>query len=135
MIAVDTSVVVASFAGWHTQHDAAMRATTGDVVIPAQAFLESYAVLTRLPSPHRVPPAIAAEYLTRRFPEDRVLQPGVDIVARLPHRCQEAGLLGGATYDALIGLTCLDAGAELRTLDRRSLRTHRALGVDVRLIS
>jgi len=135
LIAIDTSVVVAAFASWHDRHGEARRVAAGDVYLPAQVFLEAYAVLTRLPAPHRIPAWIAAEFLRRRFPHEVLLHPDPDVVARLPTICAEAGLSGGATYDALIGLTCLGVGAELYTLDRRSLRNHRALGVDIRLVA
>lgn len=133
MIAVDSSVVVAAFATWHEHHEAAIRTMGTEPMIADHALLEGYAVLTRLPSPHRAPTGIVVTYLELVFPSDRVLTPPHGVITTLPRRCYEAGLGGGATYDALIGLTCADAGAELVTLDLRSLRNLQALGVPARL--
>ena len=135
MIAVDTSVIVAAFATWHDQHDVAIRSLAGDRVSPSHVVLETYSVLTRLPSPHRVPSGIAMSYLETTFPRDRIIYPSSDAIAGLPRRCHEAGLSGGATYDAVVGVTCLEHDAELLTLDRRSLRNHQALGVSARLVA
>lgn len=135
MIAVDTSVVVAGFASWHEHHAAAIRALAGDRYVPAQALLETYSVLTRLPSPHRVPSGIVATYLEMRFPFQFIIFPPPLAITTLPRRCHEAGISGGATYDAVVGVTCLEHDAELLTLDRRSLRNHQALGVTARLVA
>jgi predicted nucleic acid-binding protein len=66
--AVDTSVVVAALLGWHEAHEPARRAlerglAAERIVMPAPALLEAYAVMTRLPSPHRIRPADAAALL------------------------------------------------------------------------
>jgi predicted nucleic acid-binding protein len=133
VIAVDTSIIVAGFASWHEQHAEAVRALAGDRVVPGQVLLETYAVLTRLPSPHRVPSGIAMTFLEMMFPQRQIILPSPKTVATLPRHCHEAGLGGGATYDALVGATCLEHDAELITLDRRSLKNHQILGVNVRL--
>ena len=135
MIAVDTSVLVAGFASWHEQHAAALRTLAGDRFVPSHVVLETYAVLTRLPSPHRAPSGIVMTFLETMFPQHRILFPSSEAIATLPRRCHEAGLSGGATYDAVVGITCLEHDAELVTLDRRSLRNHQALGVTARLAS
>ena len=133
MIAVDTSVIVAGFASWHDQHLPARRALGADRLVPGHVLLETYSVLTRLPSPHRVPSEIAMTYLEMMFPRKQIIFPSPDTIAALPRLCHEAGLSGGATYDAVVGVTCLEHNAELVTLDRRSLRNHQALGVTARL--
>jgi PII-like signaling protein len=45
----------------------------------------------------------------------------------------QAGVRGGAVYDALVGWTAAHASAELLTLDARAMATYRALGVSARL--
>lgn len=133
MIAIDTSITVAAFASWHEQHALALRALAGDRLVPGHVLLETYSVLTRLPAPHRVPSGIAMTYLEAMFPKKQIIFPSPDTIATLPRVCHEAGLTGGAAYDAVVGLTCLEHNAELITLDRRSLRNHQALGVTARL--
>ncbi len=41
----------------------------------------------------------------------------------------DSQIIGGATYDALIGLTARESGAELLSCDRRAAVTYEALGV------
>ena len=132
MRAADTSVLVAAFASWHDRHHAAA-AAMGDTVLIGHCVLECYSVLTRLPAPHRASAAIAAAYVAR-LGVGRVLVPTPEVVAALPTRLAEAGISGGATYDALVAATALAAGAELLTLDERAYRTYRAIGAPFRTL-
>lgn len=134
MIALDTSVVVAALLDWHEAHEPARRAANGGA-IPAHALLESYSVLTRLPAPHRVGPDVARSLLAGWFPSERILLPGSGLVRSIVDRLAEAGIGGGAAYDALIGLTAADHGAELRTRDQRAAVTYDALSVPYRLVT
>jgi predicted nucleic acid-binding protein len=43
----------------------------------------------------------------------------------------DAGLRGGALYDALIAATALEHGATLLSADRRAREAYEAIGVDV----
>ena len=70
--AADTSVIVASLLTWHEHHAPSRRAleTAMDdapLVIPVPALVESYAVLTRLPAPHRLSPRDAHVLLRENF--------------------------------------------------------------------
>ena len=65
----DTSAVVAAFASWHENHEAARRALDGGLNLIAHCALESYSVLTCLPPPHRASGTVVREYLEARFPE------------------------------------------------------------------
>lgn len=126
--AFDSSVVVASLLAAHAAHGAALAAVEnvldeeGSFLLPAHAALESYAVLTRLPSPHRLAPADAA----------RLLRETCGVHARLaaappPARFWDlldafaaAGVAGGRAYDALILRTARHGGAtRLLTLNPR----------------
>lgn len=98
MIAIDTSVAVAALAGWHAAHEAARR-LAADAAIPAHARLETYSVLTRLPSPHRFAPDVAARLLERWFPPDEVLVPSDELSRTVVERCLESGIDGGAVND------------------------------------
>lgn len=135
MIAIDTSVVVPAFAAWHEAHRTAIALLAEEPVVPAQVAIEAYAVLTRLPAPHRVPAAIVAEYLERVFPSGRRLAASPGVQAALPERCAALGIDGGAVYDALIAAIAVDHGATLVTRDHRALATYRAMGTTVRLAS
>lgn len=133
MNALDTSVVVAAVLSWHEAHEAARRAAIG-AGLAAHALLESYSVLTRLPAPHRLAPEVAGALLAGWFPPERVLVPAPAVMRSIVPRLAEAGIGGGAVYDALIGLTAAEHGAELRTRDHRAAATYDALSVPYRLV-
>ena len=44
-----------------------------DMVIPAHSLVESYAVMTRLPAPHRVAPADAVQLLRENFADVKIV--------------------------------------------------------------
>lgn len=128
MTALDSSVVVPALTRWHQAHDEARLAAAGGS-LPARALIESYAVLTRLPGPHRLSPEVTAQLLGAWFPGDRVLDPGPGFAAALAARLAAAGISGGASYDALVGLTAAEHGMELTTRDRRAEVTYKRLGI------
>jgi predicted nucleic acid-binding protein len=132
--AIDTSVAVAAFATWHESHDRALRAVAAGAALPAPCALEVYAVLTRLPPPHRAAPEIVRDFLAATFPGDR-LTLTKESAARLIETLVERGVAGGATYDAVIGLIARDAGATLVTLDARALPTYERMGTAAELVA
>jgi predicted nucleic acid-binding protein len=134
MMAVDTSVVVAAFASWHESHAAAARVVAGRPDLVAPAALEAYAVLTRLPPPHRAGGAIVRDFLERAFPRHPLTLP-VDRVAGLVGELVAAGVSGGATYDAVIAITAAQHHRRLVTLDARARTTYERIGVEVSFIS
>lgn len=134
MIALDTSVVVAALLGWHEAHEQARSAARGGGV-PAHALLESYAVLTRLPAPHRVASRVASSLIAGWFPPEQIFVPSAELARSVVERLAAAGIGGGAAYDALVGLTAAEHGAELRTRDRRAAVTYDALSVPYRLVT
>lgn len=133
MRAVDTSVLVAAFASWHERHQLAFRALR-DARLIGHVVVETYSVLTRLPPPHRVAPETVVDFL-RALTDQPPLTPSPRLLTELPPRLARAGLTGGASYDALIGATAAEAGAELVSLDVRAVQTYRALEVRYRLLS
>ena len=134
MIAVDTSVVVAAFASWHEGHRTAVQALARAPRVPAHVLVETYSVLTRLPPPHRSPPAIVAAFLTERFPEAPLtLAPRAYV--RLIGRAAEADITGGSLYDALVAATVAQARARLLTRDRRAAATYERIGIDYELLT
>jgi predicted nucleic acid-binding protein len=132
--ALDSSVVIAAFAPWHEAHSVGRRAVTSDAVIPAHVATETYAVLTRMPEPFRMDPATVAEYLARQW-GGRVIAPDAELYETLTGAAAAAGVTGGGTYDALVGLTAQRFGHELLSLDLRAERTYRSLGVAYRLLA
>ncbi len=122
MNAVDSSVVIAGFASWHEHHDKARAALESAPYLIAHCALESYAVLTRLPAPHRASPKIVVEYLRAQFPNDPISlsTPTVTLIEEL----YGLGISGGAVYDGLIAMTARSHHATLLTLDRRAEPTY-----------
>ncbi|MDN5795399.1 MAG: type II toxin-antitoxin system VapC family toxin [Intrasporangium sp.] len=127
----DTSVLIPAFLSWHEHHEVA-RETVGDLpVVPAHVLLETYSVLTRLPAPHRLAPAVVLDGLGGLTSHLLVLSADryLGTLAELAVR----GIKGGAVYDGLIAATAKEHGRRLVTLDRRALPTYEAVGVTVRL--
>jgi len=132
-LAPDTSVIVAAFASWHESHAPAREAMDQGVVLIAHCALETYSVLTRLPSPHRVGADVAAMFLRLRFSGDPLVLPA-SVQRSVVSRFAEAGVSGGAVYDGLIAATALHHGARLLTLDARAEPTYARVGALFRRI-
>ncbi len=78
----------------------------------AHALAEAYAVLTRLPAPHRLAPADALAILEGNFPQAaRVVALDVEGYRSVLRRAGKTGISGGRTYDALIGECAVKAKA------------------------
>ncbi len=128
MIAVDTSVVIAALLAWHEHHARAARAleralaSPGGVLLPVATLVESYAVMTRLPPPHRISPAVALELLETNFRDLRMATLASRDSWPLLTRLAGEGFGGGITYDAVIAETAHEAGAKsLLTLNVRDI--------------
>jgi predicted nucleic acid-binding protein len=127
VIALDTSCIIALLCGWHEHHRATLalvdRRLDGGatIALAAPALIEAYAVLTRLPAPHRLAPADAAALLRENFREQGravALSPG-DYWSLLDTAPAE-GIYGGRTYDAVIAACARKAGArEILSLNAR----------------
>jgi predicted nucleic acid-binding protein len=69
----DTSCMIAAVCSWHEHHEAAADeierrlAGRAKMIVAAPALVEVYAVLTRLPSPHRLSPQTAVSLLENNF--------------------------------------------------------------------
>jgi predicted nucleic acid-binding protein len=133
VIAIDTSVAVAALVGWHSAHRSARRAAAG-AQIPAHARLETYSVLTRMPGSDRLGADVAADLLANWFPANKILAPSPKLGRSIVERCFQAGIEGGAVYDALIGLTVAEAKGTLLTRDERAARTYRSLDIDFQIM-
>jgi predicted nucleic acid-binding protein len=134
LIAVDTSVVVAGFASWHEDHEAAASVLARKPRLPAHVLIETFSVLTRLPAPHRAPAGLVVAFLSERF-SAALLTLSAAAYRGVLESAVAAGLIGGAVYDALIAETAKRAGAQLLTRDRRAVLTYEKIGVRYELIS
>ncbi len=105
----DTSCMIAAVCGWHEHHERAAaeierRLRRGEtMVVAAPALVEAYAVLTRLPSPHRLAPEVALEILEASFLSGRrILALGGPGYRTLLQQGPRRGISGGRAYDAVI---------------------------------
>ncbi|MEJ7668188.1 MAG: PIN domain-containing protein [Casimicrobiaceae bacterium] len=125
--------MVAAFASWHENHEAARRALDGGLRLIEHCALETYSVLTRLPPPHRASGELVRDFLTARFPQPFL---------RLSQQAYKAFILGltdhavtgGAAYDALVAATAAACEAALVSCDRRALRIYEQYGVHSQLL-
>jgi predicted nucleic acid-binding protein len=125
--AVDTSCMVAAVCGWHVHHAAAAAAIElrlerrERMHAPAPALVEAYAVLTRLPPPHRMSPADAWAVLSANFVDNATVDAiDANSYVTLLRSGVQAGVAGGKTYDVVIGECARMSGASvLLTFNRR----------------
>jgi len=114
--AVDTSVVVAALLGWHEDHETARKVLERSlvaerIVLPAPTLIESYAVMTRLPSPHRLSPTDATALLRETFAGVNTVALDGDEVWQLVENLQTNPIAGGRSYDGHILACARKAGA------------------------
>jgi predicted nucleic acid-binding protein len=131
--AADTSAVVAAFATWHENHDAAREALDTGLQLIEHCALETYSVLTRLPPPHRVQGSLVRDFLAARFP-DPLLRLSPRAYRKFVLQLPDHGVAGGAAYDALVAATAVANDAELVTCDRRGLPVYEAYGVQIHFV-
>jgi predicted nucleic acid-binding protein len=129
-LALDTSVAIPLLVRTHRQHGAIVRWCAGrEVCLAGHALAETYSVLTRLPGDLRLAAADGARLLRERFAPPLLLDP--ETSARLPEVLGGLGIVGGAVYDALVGLAASEHDAELATRDARARATYEIVGARV----
>ncbi len=133
MKAADTSLVVAAFASWHQQHEAARRALDGGLRLIEHCALETYSVLTRLPPPHRASGAVVRDFLSARFPLP-LLRLSARAYREFVFGLPDQEVTGGAAYDALVAATAAGNRADLVTCDRRAVPVYERYGVRAQLL-
>jgi predicted nucleic acid-binding protein len=124
---LDTSCMIAAICTWHEHHAPAAaelerRLDRGEqLAIPAPALVESYAVLTRLPAPHRLSPANAWTLLEGNFIEHRrILALSGALYVATVRALVKQGVGGGRSFDAVIAECARQAQpATLLTFNRR----------------
>lgn len=132
MLAVDTSVAVPLLLRAHAAHAEVVGWWAGrEIALSGHAAVETYAVLTRLPSDARLAPDDAVELLHQRFAA--TLLPESETNRRLPEICAARGIAGGAVHDAIVALAAIENNAVLATRDARARGTYEKIGVSVEL--
>lgn len=119
--------MIAAVCVWHEHHTAAVaeierRLERGEnLKVPAPALAESYAVLTRLPSPYRLSPADAWALVEANFIKGaRVVWLNGGGYAKLLGHLAKTEVRGGRTYDAVIAECAKRSQASvLLTFNRR----------------
>jgi predicted nucleic acid-binding protein len=101
--------MIAAVCAWHEHHtDAADEITRRlraeePMFIAAPAMVESFAVLTRLPPPHRMAPATALALIEGSFlRQARIIALDGRSYRTLVHRLAETQIAGGRVYDGVI---------------------------------
>ena len=127
---VDTSVAVALVTQGHKDHEAVFEAVGSlRLGLSGHAAIETFSVLTRLPSPSRRSPAVVWRILSNNFAETRHLSSaGTEALLRL---LKSTDVAGGAIYDALVAAAAVEHNLPLLTRDRRALDSYRAVGANV----
>jgi predicted nucleic acid-binding protein len=109
--------MIAVVCGWHTHHEQAVAEITRrlkarqQMVIAGPALVETYSVLTRLPSPHRLSSVDARTLIHANFIDDAAVvaldsRRYCELITNAP----EAQIAGGRVYDAVIA-ACAAAGS------------------------
>ncbi len=117
-VLLDTSCLVAAALPQHEHHDAtvadlARRRGAGQAfVMAAHAVLEAYAVLTRLPPPHRLTPADALGVLDRTWGKTETVALTGPESWRLVRQHAAAGVAGGRVYDGQMAACAQKAKAD-----------------------
>lgn len=126
----DTSVAVPMLLPTHENHGECLRFVRDKrPALAGHAAIETYSVITRLPTAQRLGPADAARAIATNFPV--VAWPSRDRSQRFLSSCAASGIVAGAVYDALVALAAVSTAAILVSLDRHALPTYRAMGVEV----
>lgn len=122
----DSSCMIAAVCAWHEHHTRAAaaieeRLAAGEqLVVAGPALIEAYAVLTRLPAPHRLAPETARDLLAANFMERPPVALDGRAYQRLVRGAPDEDIAGGRTYDAVIAACAIKAKvARLLTLNER----------------
>ncbi len=89
-------------------------------------------MLTRLPAPLRLSAAAARRVLDQAFGEP--CWPAQATVLRLLGDLAATGIIGGASFDALVATAADGDGRTLLTRDHRAERTYRLLGAAYEIV-
>lgn len=114
----DTSVLVAGMVETHPKHGRTVRWLTEakhgvfEFLVAAHSLAELYAVLTTLPLKPRISPGAAWRLIDENVVKSaRIISLSVADYRMAVKRSAEIGIVGGATYDALIARAAEKSGA------------------------
>jgi predicted nucleic acid-binding protein len=135
----DTSCMVAAVCAWHEDHDPTREEIerrlrqTETMLVAGPALVEAYAVLTRLPAPHRLAAADALALLDSNFIGlGRIVALDAGAYRTLVRRAPAEGISGGRTYDAVIAACALRGQATtLLTLNEQHFVHFAAVGLEI----
>jgi predicted nucleic acid-binding protein len=136
----DTSCLVAALCAWHEHNERAAREIERrldrgeSLVVAAPALVETYAVLTRLPSPHRLSPADSRALLEANFlgADVETVALEADAYHHLLRAAPERGIAGGSIYDAVIIACGLAARVDaLLTFNERQFQALAVQGIAI----
>jgi predicted nucleic acid-binding protein len=110
--------MVAAVCPWHPQNQSARLAIDKQrdlgrtLAIPAPALVETYSVLTRLPSPHRLAPEVAWQLIEENYLRDgEIVSLTADSYLRVVRDAAREGVAGGRIYDLVIAECARDSRA------------------------
>jgi predicted nucleic acid-binding protein len=131
LIAPDTSVLIPALAPEYEGHARCLAALAGrSPRLISHVGFETTSVLSRMPEGLRMASVTVRDALDQDFPESWLVL-GADAQRACLDRAVDAGLRGGALYDALIAATAAEHGATLLSADRRASVAYEAMGVRV----
>jgi predicted nucleic acid-binding protein len=135
----DTSCMIAAVCSWHEHHEAAANeiesriAGRAKMMVAAPALIEAYAVLTRLPPPHRLSPQTALTLLESNFLKwGTVIALNAKSYQALLLATAKNNVAGGRAYDAVIG-ACAEL-AQVLTVLTFNATDFAALGHDYEVV-
>jgi len=101
--------MIAAVCGWHENHESALAAISTrlergeQLLVASHALLEMYAVLTRLPAPHRLSSKDAVILIRSNFVDGvKAVSLAAADYRKLIMQAPTKGFAGGRAYDALI---------------------------------
>lgn len=110
--------MLAAVCGWHEHHERAAaelnRRLGGrqTMIVAAPALVETYAVLTRLPPPHRLSAADALKLIDANFASSgRIVVLDARGYLALLRTSADGAMAGGRIYDAIIAQCAVKGGA------------------------
>ncbi len=86
-----------------------------------------------MPEGKRIAPGVVLEAIEQAFARPWLTLDG-DALQDALKRAVEAGVRGGALYDALIAATAAHHGADVLSADARAVKTYQAMGASVTLL-
>lgn len=104
----DTNVLIAAFCSWHQDHLASLAtwrrclSEGNSAIVAAHTLAEFYAVLTRLPPPHRLSLEDTYGLIEGNISNQTVIALSPEHYFQVISECRIRKISGGTVYDALI---------------------------------